>query len=50
MDRWFPKQMYERYRAVEYVAFEIRKNLKHITRVKIGESDIEQSTRETGCT
>jgi hypothetical protein len=48
--RWFPKQMFDRYRAVESVAYEIRKNLKHKTRVKIGKSDIELSTRETGCT
>ena len=48
--RWYPKQMYDRYRAVESVAYEIRKNLKHKTRVKIGRNDIEPSTRETGST
>ena len=46
--RWFPRQMYDRYRAVESVAYEIRKNLKQKTRVKIGRGDIELSIRETG--
>ena len=26
--RWYPKQMYNRYRAVESIAYEIRKNQK----------------------
>ena len=46
--RWFPKQMYDRYRAVESMAYEIRKNLKQKTRVKIGRNDLELSTREIG--
>ena len=48
--RWYPRQMYERYRAVEAIAYEIRrtKNLK--TRVKVGKDDIELSTREAGST
>jgi hypothetical protein len=48
--RWFPKQMYERYRAVESVAYEIRKSSQHKTRVKIGRNDIELSIRESGST
>ena len=46
--RWFPKQMYDRYRAVESLAYNMRKNLNHKTRVKIGKCDIELSSRETG--
>ena len=46
--RWYPRQMYDRYRAVESIAYEIRKKLNHKTRVKIGRNDIELSTRETG--
>ena len=46
--RWYPRQMYERYSAVESIAYNIRKNLKHKTRVKIGLDDIELSTREAG--
>ena len=48
--RWYPKQMYERYRAVESIAYDIRKTMKHKTRVKIGRSDIELSIRENGST
>jgi hypothetical protein len=48
--RWYPKQIYDRYRAVESIAYEIRKKLGHKTRVKIGRNDIELSTRETGST
>jgi hypothetical protein len=48
--RWFPKQIYDRYRAVESVAYEIRRNLKYKTRVKLGRRDIELTTRETGST
>ena len=47
--RWYPRQMYDRYRAVESIAY-IRKKLSHKTRVKIGRKDIELSTRETGST
>ena len=48
--RWYPRQMYDRYRAVESIAYEIRKKMSHKTRVKIGRKDIELSTRETGST
>ena len=34
--RWYPKQMYERYRAVEAIAYEIRRTKNIKTRVKIG--------------
>ena len=44
--RWFPRQMYERYRAVESMAYDMRKILKQKTRVKIGRDDIELHTRE----
>ena len=43
--RWFPKEMYDRYKAVETIAHDIRKNLQHKTRVKLGRDDIELSTR-----
>ena len=48
--RWYPKQMYNRYRAVESIAYEIRKNQKYKTRVKVGRDDIELSIKETGST
>ena len=48
--RWFPRQMYERYRAIESIAYDIRKTMRHKTRVKIGRSDIELSIRENGST
>ena len=38
------------YRAVESIAYEMRKNLKHKTRVKIGRNDIELSIKENGST
>ena len=44
--RWYPKQMYDRYRAVESIAYHIRKSVKHKTRVSIGKDDIELCTRE----
>ena len=44
--RWYPKQMYQRYRAVEAIAYEMRKTKKLKTRVKVGLRDIELSTRE----
>ena len=47
--RWYPKQMYERYRAVEAIAYNMRKNQNLKTRVKVGSRDIELSTREEGC-
>ena len=43
--RWFPRQMYDRYRAVEAIGYEIRKSVKHKTRVNIGFDDIELHTR-----
>jgi hypothetical protein len=46
--RWYPRQMYDRYRAVESIAYEIRKKLSQKTRVKIGRKDIVLSTREAG--
>ena len=48
--RWFPKQMYQRFRAVESMAYNIRKTLNHKTRVKLGRSDIELSVKESGST
>ena len=46
--RWFPKEMYARYRAVESIAYDIRKTLNKKTRVKLGRNDIELSVRELG--
>ena len=43
--RLFPKQMYDRYREVESIAYNIRKRLEHKTRVKVGLEDIELCTR-----
>ena len=40
--------MYERYRAVESIAYDFRKNKNHKTRVKVGRDDLELSTREAG--
>jgi hypothetical protein len=48
--RWYPRQMYERYRAVESIAYDLRRRLKLKTRVKIGRNDIELNTRETAST
>ena len=48
--RWYPRQMYERYRAVESIAYEMRKKQQLKTRVKIGREDIELSVREAGST
>ena len=48
--RWYPKQMYVRYRAVETIAYEIRKNHKYKTRVKIGRDDIELSVKDPAST
>ena len=42
--------MYERYRGVESVAYDLRKRLKQKTRVKIGREDIELHTREASST
>ena len=46
--RWFPKQIYQRYRAVESLAFNIRKSLNRKTRVKLGKNDVELSVKEPG--
>ena len=46
--RWYPWQMYERYRAVESIAYEFRRNQNKKTRVKVGRDDIELSIREAG--
>ena len=46
--RWFPKQMFDRYKAVEKCAYEIRRSVKHKTRVRVGREDIELCTKETG--
>ena len=46
--RWFPKEMYERYRAVESIAYDIRKTSNQKTRVKLGRNDIELHVRELG--
>ena len=48
--RWYPKQMYDRYRAVETIAYHLRKSMQHKTRVRIGLDDIELSSRESGST
>ena len=48
--RYYPKQMYERYRAVESIAYEVRKNKKLKTRIRVGRDDIELSTRIAGST
>ena len=42
--------MYERYRAVESIAYHMRKNVQHKTRVRIGVNDIELCTREPNST
>ena len=42
---WIPKQMYERYRGVESLAFSIRKDEGLKTRVKIGKTDFILRTR-----
>ena len=43
--RWIPKQMYERFRAVESLAYSFRQEDGLKTRVKIGRSDLMLSTR-----
>ena len=48
--RYYTRQMYERYRAVESIAYDMRKTQKLKTRVKIGRNDIELSTREASST
>ena len=43
---WIPKQMYERFRAVERLAYTIRKEEGLKTRVKIGRRDFTLLTRD----
>ena len=43
---WIPKQMYERFRAVESLAYTIRKEEGLKTRVKIGQTDFKLLTRD----
>ena len=43
--RWVPKQMYDRYRALESFAYELRQKKGLKTRVKIGKDDFILSTR-----
>ena len=44
--RWVPKQMYERFRAVESLAYNLRQEKGLKTRVKIGTTDFVLSTRD----
>ena len=46
--RWIPRRMYERFSALQNVAYHMRKNDNVKTRVKIGQSDLELSIREQG--
>ena len=46
MIRWVPKQMYERFRAVESLAYNLRQEQGLKTRVKIGITDFLLSTRD----
>ena len=46
--RWIPKKMYQRFSALQTVAYNMRKNDGVKTRVKIGQSDFELSIREQG--
>ena len=43
---WIPKQMYERFRSVESLAYTIRKEEGLKTRVKIGRTDFTLLTRD----
>ena len=43
--QWIPKQMYERFRSVETLAYNIRKEQGLKTRVRIGNSDFVLRTR-----
>ena len=47
---WYPKQIFDRYRALETIAYEMRlemkrRNIKLRTRVKVGLYDLELSTK-----
>ena len=44
--RWIPKQMYDRFRAVESLAYNLRQEAGLKTRVKIGRADLVLSNRD----
>ena len=46
--RWIPRKMYQRFSALQTVAYNMRKNDGVKTRVKIGQCDFELSIREQG--
>ena len=46
--RWIPKKMYQRFSALQTVAYNMRKNDGVKTRVKVGQSDFELSIRQQG--
>ena len=48
MIRWIPKKMYQRFSALQTVAYNMRKNDGVKTRVKVGQSDFELSIRQQG--
>ena len=43
--RWIPRQMFERFKAMQGVAYKIRKEEGLKTRVKIGQKDFQLSVR-----
>ena len=46
--RWIPRRMYSRFRALQAIAYDMRKTDGVKTRVKIGQSDFQFSIREQG--
>ena len=46
--RWYPWQMYNRFRAVESLAYDLRKVHHKKTRVKTGKDDIELFSKDSG--
>ena len=48
MARWIPRKMYQRFSALQTVAYNMRKNDGVKTRVKIGQCDFELSIRKQG--
>ena len=46
--RWIPRKMYQRFSALQTVAYNMRKKDGVKTRVKIGHCDLELSIREQG--
>ena len=46
--RWIPRKMYQRFSALQTVAYNMRKNDGVKTRVRIGHCDLELSIREQG--